>query len=216
MKTMKVVPVLLAALVMTTSLTACIQGECGASASCPAPLPLMTAEITDIDGSILVDGYLLFYQLDGSVDDIELSIVSGVAGMQIAGMTRPQAIELVAGRPLVPPPTFVRYRVGISDVLREAQTTQMTVEVDSSVTIVVQMGDWTDVTPPTEPHGPPLDLPRTATMTVHGPLRLGCSFAPSATEPGSLQLDASFTSTYCAALRAELGLDALVARSLRI
>lgn len=199
-------------LTLVTLLSGClVEGECGASASCPAPPPPMTAEVTDNPGAELVQGALNFYEVDAT-DAVDLGASGAWLHMGVH-LSRPVAADLVAGRLVELPPSAggwsqnAVYRIGARDVLREIRSLQLTVEADASVTVVAQLGpaEWDSV--------PLTDLPSTATMTIRGPLRLGCSFMLS---DGAMQSDPEFRSSFCAGLRTELRLDALVARSLRL
>lgn len=202
----------LVALLASAALFAgCDGSECGGSASCPEPPPLMAAQLTDVEGDIRVDGSLRFISLWGGGEDVSIYLTRGLT-MQLDGITRAQAVDLVAGRVIVLPLANVWYEVGLARVRRETRSVQMAIEHDLSVTLVIELGAWTEIPSPDAPPGPPLDLPTTATMTVRGPLRLECWYPTAMGQ----QYDPEFSSTYCNAVRAEVGLGPLVARSLEL
>jgi hypothetical protein len=186
----------------------CDGPECGPSASCPAPPPPMLAEISDFGADLPVGGQLNFYEAVVS-EPLELSVAGSSAGLA-AHLSRAQAVDLFAGRVVDVPSTvlggsanYANYGPLTAEVHRPIRTLQLSIDADSSVTIVALLGA-------AERAGPVL----TASMTVRGPLQLACYFTPAGADPAQQQADPTFSSRFCAGLSVELGLRGLVARSL--
>jgi len=205
---------------------ASLLGACSAttppsSASSLPPDAPMSIEVTDVHGSLRVEGSLRF--VEGSDGWEGISLETGGSTMSVAVvLTRTLAADLVGGR-LVSLPSaadtgqsqVAHYNVGDARGYREVRSVQMTIEDDSTVTIVAQLGAWENEPVAEGVSRPTIELPSTATMTLRGQLRLTCTPAIVAGESGN-RLDPEFASPYCAALRTELGLDALLAISASI
>lgn len=200
------------------SFTACAASGPSTSPSLPAPEATMIAEFTDIPEPIPADGTLSFIQTGTGEDSIEVEAGgwpggSGFGAGVGAHLSRARAADLVAGRlvettgigdGVLPNMAFQR-RDGIR-VLRRVINIRLSLQGESSVQFTAQMGAAEGVGMPAPP-----DLPLTATLIVRGQLRLTCSIV----EPGGsrTQMDPAFSSPYCAGLRTDLGLDALLAIS---
>ena len=202
------------------SFTACDARSPSTGASLPAPEAPMIAESTDLSEPIPADGTLSFILGGDGSESIEIGAGGRAAGgtVGVGGhVSRARAADLVAGRlvettgigdGLFPNYAFERTTADGMPVrvLRSVTNIRLAMQGDSAVQFTAHMGAAEGVGMPAPP-----DLPPTATLTVHGQLRLTCSIV----EPGGSRtvMDPAFSTPYCAGLRTELGLDALLAIS---
>lgn len=177
----------------------------------------MVAEFTDFTEPAASDGSLRFAETPEGTLWVTFD-VHGAAGAGAStfgfgdDLSRARVADLVAGR-LVETTgvnTGVFQTIGFKrsdgvEVHRPVLSLRLSMQSESSVQIVMQLGAAL-----VHEGALPADLPPTATLIVSGQLRLSCT-THHPTIGG--QLDPAFSSPFCSQLRAELGLDALLAIS---